>query len=94
MTYDTGDIVTYSPYGPAWKEEAICLTVDPELFYPEESGGQWGEAKKVCLGCPVRRQCGAYAMESERGQGVKHRTGVWGGLTPRQRFDLDQQVGA
>lgn len=62
----------------AWQSEALCAQVDPELFHPE-LGGTAAIAKRICLGCPVRRDCLEYALE----HGENH--GVWGATSPDQR---------
>ena len=40
------------------------------------------EAKKVCLACPVRKQCLDYALANDE------RFGIWGGLSERERRKL------
>lgn len=65
----------------SWQLDALCAEVDPELFYPER-GGSTKEAKRVCLGCEVRPECLAYALDHDE------RTGVWGGLSERERRRL------
>lgn len=61
-----------------WQDEAACIGVDPEIFFPTR-GVPSEPAKKICAGCPVRVECLEYA-EREL---LKH--GVWGGLSERQR---------
>ena len=66
-----------------WPYSASCRSADPELFFPVSSSGlsvaQVAEAKAVCAGCPVRRECLAFALRT-------HQTdGVWGGLSERER---------
>lgn len=42
-----------------WMDDAACLTVDPELFFPSDED-RWyptRDAKRVCAGCPVKAQC-------------------------------------
>lgn len=65
----------------AWREEAICLQTDPAVFFVEK-GESTVEAKRTCLGCPVRVQCLAYALENDE------HFGVWGGLSERERRRL------
>ena len=36
-----------------WQDQANCLGVDPDLFFPER-GASTREAKEVCRGCVVR----------------------------------------
>jgi WhiB family redox-sensing transcriptional regulator len=48
-----------------WRERALCLHEDPDLFFPIgniNSGPvavQTDEAKAVCHRCPVMEQCSA-----------------------------------
>ncbi|MFJ2110554.1 WhiB family transcriptional regulator [Streptomyces sp. NPDC087850] len=60
--------------GALWRADALCAQTDPELFYPEP-GGSHAVAKRVCMACPVRRECLNYAIDS--GQ----TWGIWGGLS-------------
>lgn len=63
----------------AWKDDGLCAEVDPDLFFPETGARTTaGDAKKVCLACPVRLQCLEYALSHGE-------TGIWGGMTDRQR---------
>ena len=63
---------------PSWHDEANCLGVDPDLFFPER-GASTKEAKEVCRGCVVREDCLEYALAN----GEKF--GIWGGLSERER---------
>ena len=65
----------------SWQERALCAQTDPEAFFPEK-GGSTREAKKVCVGCDVRRECLEYAL------GHDERFGIWGGLSERERRKL------
>ena len=40
------------------------------------------EAKAICAGCPVRRECLAFALRTRQVHGV------WGGLSEQQRYPL------
>ncbi len=40
------------------------------------------EAKCICLGCPVRRECLDFAMR------VREPHGIWGGMTEAERRHL------
>lgn len=42
------------------------------------------EARDVCEGCPIRKDCLAHAMER------KERWGMWGGLTPIERRRIER----
>lgn len=73
---------TFEPVGPlAWQTDALCAETDPELFVPDK-GGSTMEAKRVCASCTVREQCLEYALANNE------RTGIYGGLSPRQRLPL------
>lgn len=63
---------------PRWQQDAACLGVDPDLFFPER-GASTREAKEVCAGCQVRAGCLEYALAN----GEKF--GIWGGLSERER---------
>jgi WhiB family transcriptional regulator, redox-sensing transcriptional regulator len=67
-----------------WQEQANCLGVDPDLFFPER-GASTREAKEVCRGCVVREQCLEYALAN----GEKF--GIWGGLSERERRRIRRQ---
>jgi WhiB family redox-sensing transcriptional regulator len=73
-----------SPDGRGWQDEANCLGVDPDLFFPER-GASTREAKEVCRGCVVRLDCLEYALVN----GEKF--GIWGGLSERERRRLRRQ---
>lgn len=70
--------MTALPEPEPWMTQAVCASVDAELFYPEK-GGSVREAKKVCSGCPVAAECLTFALMAGE------RFGVWGGTTERQR---------
>ena len=71
---------------PSWQDEANCLGVDPDLFFPER-GASTREAKEVCRGCVVREECLEYALVN----GEKF--GIWGGLSERERRRMRRQRG-
>jgi WhiB family redox-sensing transcriptional regulator len=67
-----------------WQDDANCLGVDPDLFFPER-GASTREAKEVCRGCVVREQCLEFALQN----GEKF--GIWGGLSERERRRIRRQ---
>jgi WhiB family transcriptional regulator, redox-sensing transcriptional regulator len=75
--------------GGDWRHRAACLEQDPELFFPIGTTGpaliQIEEAKAVCLRCPVRETCLAWALEA--GQ----TNGIWGGLDEDERRALKRR---
>jgi WhiB family transcriptional regulator, redox-sensing transcriptional regulator len=66
-----------------WRMAAACRSADPELFFPVSDSGpslaQAAEAKAICAGCAVRRQCLSFALRTRQVHGI------WGGLTERER---------
>ena len=71
----------HSPEERSWHDQANCLGVDPDLFFPER-GASTREAKEVCRGCVVREECLEYALTN----GEKF--GIWGGMSERERRRL------
>ena len=69
-----------------WRAAAACRFADPDLFFPVSDLGkgldQEAEAKAICAGCRVRRQCLAFALRTRQVHGI------WGGLTERERHVL------
>lgn len=65
----------------SWRDDALCRQVDPDLFFPDTTGGlaQANTAKKVCLQCPVQAVCLEYALEHDV------RYGVWGARSEKER---------
>jgi WhiB family redox-sensing transcriptional regulator len=63
-----------------WAAQAACKSADPDALFVQ--GAAQNRAKAVCLGCPVRTECLADALD--------HRIefGVWGGMTERERRAL------
>jgi WhiB family transcriptional regulator, redox-sensing transcriptional regulator len=68
--------------GVSWRLAAACRSADPELFFPLSGSGkareEIAEAKAICAGCPVRRQCLEFALRTRP-------QGIWGGLTELER---------
>lgn len=48
-------------------------------------------AREDCGVCPVRTACLEMEMEAEHGAAIDHRAGVFGGLTPQQRYSLERR---
>ena len=70
-----------------WMQRAHCLDVDPDIFFPDQAGRHSGiAAKKICRGCPVREACLAHALKTHES------SGIWGGLSTRERYDLKRRV--
>jgi WhiB family redox-sensing transcriptional regulator len=72
------------PAERGWQENANCLGVDPDLFFPER-GASTREAKSVCRSCEVRVECLEYALSHSE------KFGIWGGLSERERRRVRRQ---
>lgn len=63
-----------------WRDDAACLTVDPEVFFPDRSDVDGNlRAKAICDRCDVVDQCLEYALRS------KQDYGIWGGVSETGR---------
>ncbi|MEU5692415.1 WhiB family transcriptional regulator [Actinosynnema sp. NPDC020468] len=63
-----------------WWVLASCRDEDEERLFVR--GAEQRRAKLVCLGCPVRTECLAEALDNR----IEY--GVWGGMTERERRAL------
>ena len=64
----------------SWIAQAACRGSDPDSLFVQ--GAAQNRAKAVCMGCPVRTECLADALDNR----IEY--GVWGGLTERERRSL------
>ena len=69
MTFDTD-----------WATQAACRTTDPDTLFVQ--GAAQNRAKAICVGCTVRTECLADALDN------RVEFGVWGGMTERERRAL------
>jgi WhiB family redox-sensing transcriptional regulator len=63
-----------------WRINASCREEEPDQLFVR--GAEQRKAKVVCLGCPVRTECLAEALDN------RIEFGVWGGMTERERRAL------
>ena len=63
-----------------WAELGSCRKSDPDALFVQ--GAAQNRAKAVCLGCVVRTECLADALDN------RVEFGVWGGMTERERRAL------
>ena len=63
-----------------WASRGACKTSDPDTLFVQ--GAAQNRAKAVCMGCPVRTECLAEALDNQI------EWGVWGGMTERERRAL------
>lgn len=74
-------------YKEPWMVDAMCAQTDPDSFFPEK-GGSTAEAKRVCLGCPVRQTCLEWALQRNE------RFGIYGGKSERERRKIAKERAA
>ncbi len=72
-----------------WQDKAACKGMDPIIFFGpdvaetvKEKHDREEEGKKVCVTCPVKKDCLDYSLES------REPYGIWGGLTETERKTL------
>src|SRR3954471_6379694 len=68
------------PWTPDWTTRAACRSGSPDTVFVQ--GAAQNRAKSVWLGCPVRTECLADALDN------RVEFGVWGGMTERERRAL------
>ena len=68
------------PWTADWSAKAACHTTDPDALFVQ--GAAQNRAKAICLGCSVRTECLADALDN------RIEFGVWGGMTERERRAL------
>jgi WhiB family redox-sensing transcriptional regulator len=74
----------YNVDRPAWQRRAACRGMVTDAFMPGR-GGSTAAAKAICIGCSVRRDCLAYALEDPE------MDGVWGGTSKIERQRIHRQ---
>lgn len=70
-----------------WMDWAACRGINPDLFFPEQNDNSSGlNAKRVCAGCVVVKQCLDYADREHIYDGI------FGGLNGRERQRRRRQL--
>ena len=64
----------------AWSARAACRSSDLDALFVQ--GAAQNRAKGICVGCGVRTECLADALDN------RVEFGVWGGMTERERRAL------
>lgn len=78
----------------SWRLRGNCVSADYELFFANSEAAK-RKARSLCMGCSVRQQCLASAMEAEEAAdprespvtNLKRRYGIFGGLTAFERWE-------
>ena len=74
-----------------WETRAACAGADAaEFFEHAHYGGPRAPWIRICAACPVSDDCLRAAMEAEAGAGWRY--GIFGGLTPDQRWRLAEST--
>ncbi|MEU0035433.1 WhiB family transcriptional regulator [Streptomyces sp. NPDC006333] len=60
-----------------WRESSACGSSDADELFADSPRQK--RAKMICMGCPVRTECLAEALDG------RIEFGVWGGMTERER---------
>lgn len=71
----------------SWAHQGLCVGQDPEIWFPKNEADE-PVAVRVCVRCPVKRECAEYALR------IKEAHGVWGGLTEQDRRRILRRRGA
>lgn len=67
---------------------SVPCETDPDLFFSEAPRAV-AAAKTLCAGCGHTETCANLAMTAERGENKSNRFGIFGGLTPDERWAID-----
>ena len=82
-----------------WRTQGTCASpeyagIHDALWFAEDSDRDAVTmAVGLCSSCPVQAACLASAKEEEAGKGRFNRWGIRGGLTARQRWNADHNIG-
>lgn len=84
-----GEQVTENHF-PMFANPTLCAEVDPDVWFPEHGANYKYKtpealyAKQICKRCPAIAECREYAL---RYTGL---FGIWGGLDPIERRDIQK----
>lgn len=67
-----------------WMDAAACAQIGGDAWFPE-ADEDTTNIKQVCATCPVRAECGEYAITN------RITIGIWGGMTNRTRRRIIQK---
>jgi WhiB family redox-sensing transcriptional regulator len=78
-----------------WVNQAKCLEVDPEIFFPEVPSPHTSRvARKICQDCQVVRHCLDYAIETNPQYGIFAGTTVDDRIKIRRGWGVKETGGA
>jgi WhiB family transcriptional regulator, redox-sensing transcriptional regulator len=70
------------PSKDGWAGRAACAGTNPNIWFCEDRGATYTEARTICAACPVKVECLAWAVETNT------QYGMWGGKAPWERKRL------
>lgn len=73
------------PERPDWMAKGSCLDHHPDLWY-SDTGNAMQRAKGICAGCPSRKSCLEWAIETNE------QWGIFGGHTRQERVNLKRRI--
>jgi len=81
-----------------WHTRSACTPEDAPLFDYDPRGKTHDKlvielARSICHSCPVIDSCILDTLEFEAGKPLTERFEIVGGLTPKQRLELDTTIG-
>jgi WhiB family redox-sensing transcriptional regulator len=75
----------------SWRDQASCLDVDPEFFFPEGKSPaaveQAEAARAICWACPVLGQCRKLELTPTPSGRLRNEFGVFAAMTADERHD-------
>ena len=80
MSIATAVAPTEGQWVSDWTGMGRCAGADPDALFVQ--GAAQNRAKAICMGCVVRTECLADALDN------RVEFGVWGGMTERERRAL------
>lgn len=69
----------------SWQAKGACRkSKTPDDWFPDKEAPQWKtiDARTLCLGCAVRKECLQYALDHP------NERGIWGALTEKERAGM------
>lgn len=85
MTFSNKYLYDVKDKDPSWRESAKCKNEDVNLFM-SNSKQEINDAKAICIGCPVLKQCLDYAITND----IPY--GVWGGTSQSERKSMKRKA--
>lgn len=74
-----------------WVSDANCKNVDVEIFFPDHHSNNMKQvlfAKEICSRCVARIECLEDALRIENDVSMHYRYGIFGGMTPKERYQI------